>query len=191
MTPCPPAILHEVHRFTALAGAAYRAAHSHAHRYPTLPDCRDVISLSSITPADLAVFVPAPFFAPAQPSMPEYVNDRPRGPLDSGSSILLDDWSDVGPGVGTATVRPGVTGGSPGGGVASGGGFGGGYSIIPPWTAPRGVPEPATWGLMLAGFGLVGTVLRRRVKASDPESEPMDPADIEAALEARALERQP
>ena len=25
-----------------------------------------------------------------------------------------------------------------------------------------GVPEPAAWGLMIAGFGLIGTVLRRR-----------------------------
>lgn len=28
-----------------------------------------------------------------------------------------------------------------------------------------GTPEPGTWALMLAGFGLVGTSLRRRVKA--------------------------
>ena len=29
-------------------------------------------------------------------------------------------------------------------------------------TAPGGVPEPATWALMLGGFGLVGATLRRR-----------------------------
>ncbi|MDW8414264.1 MAG: PEPxxWA-CTERM sorting domain-containing protein [Thermaurantiacus sp.] len=28
--------------------------------------------------------------------------------------------------------------------------------------AGRAVPEPATWGLMIAGFGLVGAALRRR-----------------------------
>ena len=26
----------------------------------------------------------------------------------------------------------------------------------------RGVPEPATWGLMIAGFGMAGAALRRR-----------------------------
>ena len=28
--------------------------------------------------------------------------------------------------------------------------------------APAGIPEPATWGLMIAGFGLAGAALRRR-----------------------------
>ncbi len=27
---------------------------------------------------------------------------------------------------------------------------------------PGGIPEPATWGLMIAGFGMAGAVLRRR-----------------------------
>jgi len=31
-----------------------------------------------------------------------------------------------------------------------------------PVTAPGAVPEPATWALMIAGFGLVGAALRRR-----------------------------
>ena len=29
-------------------------------------------------------------------------------------------------------------------------------------SAPGGVPEPATWAMMLAGFGLTGATLRRR-----------------------------
>ena len=29
-----------------------------------------------------------------------------------------------------------------------------------------GVPEPATWGLMIVGFGLAGSTLRRRTKAN-------------------------
>ena len=33
-------------------------------------------------------------------------------------------------------------------------------------TAQGGVPEPATWGLMFAGFGLAGAVLRRRSHAA-------------------------
>jgi hypothetical protein len=31
-----------------------------------------------------------------------------------------------------------------------------------PTSIPGGVPEPATWGLMIAGFGLVGMAARRR-----------------------------
>jgi hypothetical protein len=33
-------------------------------------------------------------------------------------------------------------------------------------TAPGGVPEPATWALMLGGFGLAGAALRRRRQAA-------------------------
>jgi len=32
----------------------------------------------------------------------------------------------------------------------------------PPGPTPGGVPEPATWALMIAGFGMVGATLRRR-----------------------------
>jgi hypothetical protein len=31
--------------------------------------------------------------------------------------------------------------------------------------APIGVPEPSTWALMIAGFGLAGGALRRRVRS--------------------------
>ena len=33
-------------------------------------------------------------------------------------------------------------------------------------TAPGGVPEPAAWAMMLAGFGLVGSAMRRREKVA-------------------------
>lgn len=36
------------------------------------------------------------------------------------------------------------------------------FPEAPPPPPPPAVPEPATWGLMLAGFGLVGVVARRR-----------------------------
>lgn len=36
---------------------------------------------------------------------------------------------------------------------------------VVPLAAPGGVPEPATWALMLLGFGLVGGMLRARPKA--------------------------
>jgi hypothetical protein len=35
----------------------------------------------------------------------------------------------------------------------------------PPVTAGGGVPEPASWALMIAGFGLAGAALRRRRRA--------------------------
>lgn len=34
--------------------------------------------------------------------------------------------------------------------------------ISDPDAAPGGVPEPASWAMMLSGFGMVGTALRRR-----------------------------
>lgn len=41
----------------------------------------------------------------------------------------------------------------------------GGSAFLDPGTGvgPIGVPEPAAWGLMLLGFGLAGTALRRRL----------------------------
>lgn len=37
--------------------------------------------------------------------------------------------------------------------------------VPPPGPGPGGVPEPATWAMLLSGFGLVGVMARRR-KAS-------------------------
>ena len=33
---------------------------------------------------------------------------------------------------------------------------------------PSAVPEPATWAMMITGFGLAGTALRRRNRALAP-----------------------
>ena len=58
-------------------------------------------------------------------------------------------------------------GGSPGGGGPGGGGPGGGGGgevppTQPPVTPPvAAVPEPATWTMMLLGFGSIGLMLRR------------------------------
>ena len=38
------------------------------------------------------------------------------------------------------------------------------FSLLDGVSATGAVPEPATWGLMLAGFGLIGVAARRRVK---------------------------
>jgi len=82
---------------------------------------------------------------------------------------------------GPPEVMPPV-GGLPGGsfgppvfsGIPSPGGGGGGSFTPPiattvtpqvPVTPAVPVPEPASWGMMLLGFGLMGAVLRRRVPA--------------------------
>jgi len=67
------------------------------------------------------------------------------------------------PSFGGAIFTPGGTGGG------GGGGGGGGPPTQPP-TQPPGqptpptpaVPEPATWAMMILGFGLTGCMLRRR-----------------------------
>ncbi len=51
-------------------------------------------------------------------------------------------------------------GGSGGGGGGSGGGGGGGGGGTPP--APSTAPEPTSWALMIAGFGLAGGAMRYR-----------------------------
>ena len=49
-------------------------------------------------------------------------------------------------------------GGSGGGSNGGGNGLGGGDSTIGP---VGGVPEPATWAMMLLGFGAIGTMMRK------------------------------
>ena len=60
---------------------------------------------------------------------------------------------------GAATPAGGSGSGGGGSGSGSGGGGGGGGGT------PPGVPEPASWALMLGGFGLVGGLMRRRTSA--------------------------
>jgi hypothetical protein len=59
---------------------------------------------------------------------------------------------------GSIFFPPGGGGGPPGGGPPGGPGSPPGTPNIP----PPAVPEPGTWMTMLAGFGLIGWVLRRR-----------------------------
>ena len=38
-------------------------------------------------------------------------------------------------------------------------------------TAPGAVPEPATWAMMIAGFGIAGAAMRRRIRLSNSTFE--------------------
>lgn len=83
------------------------------------------------------------------------------------------DTADIGPGPVPTAYFPGsgITV-VPGGGfpvVGGGGGGGGGTPDTPTVTTPvtpvtpvASVPEPATWGMLLLGFGIVGRALRLR-----------------------------
>lgn len=65
----------------------------------------------------------------------------------------------IGSGIGAAALLPLPLAAvliAPGGGGGGGGGF-----IAAPDTAPA-IPEPATWLMMIVGFGLLGAWLRRR-----------------------------
>jgi hypothetical protein len=51
-------------------------------------------------------------------------------------------------------------------------GFSGGRALDvgtgPSGDPPPGVPEPSTWAMLLAGFGLAGGALRRRLATPSP-----------------------
>ncbi|MGB3738391.1 MAG: PEPxxWA-CTERM sorting domain-containing protein [Pontixanthobacter sp.] len=71
------------------------------------------------------------------------------------------------PGVigGGGFIGGGGGGGSSGGGgdgSSGGGGSGGGGGGTPPVDVVAPVPEPATWLMMIFGFGLIGGLMRRR-----------------------------
>ncbi len=64
-------------------------------------------------------------------------------------------------GGGFAILPPGGSGGS--GGSPPGGQPPGGGTVLPPVVPPVGaVPEPATWLMLIAGFGVIGGAMRRR-----------------------------
>lgn len=54
---------------------------------------------------------------------------------------------------------PGLIGGGGGGGDS-------GPSILPP-SPPSGVPQPASWAMMVTGFGLVGLAMRKGAEPAD------------------------
>jgi hypothetical protein len=57
--------------------------------------------------------------------------------------------------------------GGGGGSVGSGGGGTGNTSLVPDPSPVPGVPDPATWVMLIAGFGFVGLALRRQPNPAD------------------------
>lgn len=108
-----------------------------------------------------------------------YLGDLPTAPVHLWSELPIlgetDEDEQTGGGGGGGSL-----GSFPGGFAGGGGGFGGGDYIIPttpvnpnppivtvPGTPAPAVPEPATWAMMLFGFGMVGYTMRRqRVRIS-------------------------
>lgn len=101
------------------------------------------------------------------------------GPLGGGGGPgfigLPGGYTSSGPG---SVGLPGGYGGGGGGSGGGGGGGGGGSTppVMPPGTGGgtpppvAGVPEPATWTMMLIGFGAIGGHVRRerRNRAAAP-----------------------
>ncbi len=111
-------------------------------------------------------FSVAPSPKPASPDAPE----PPLPPVFTGSSggtpIFVESGSSGGGSSGGGSTSSGGGSTSSGGTSTSSGGTstssGGTSSSSGGEPPPPIVPEPATWLMMLAGFGLVGTMLRRR-----------------------------
>lgn len=113
-------------------------AHKTESRNITRTAITDCPTLAAPLGGGIADLAPLPSFEPFAPgSGPTQVAQAPGGP---GIDI------------------PGIIGG--------GGGGGGGGSILPPGPPP-GVPQPASWAMMVTGFGLVGLAMR---KGDEPAS---------------------
>lgn len=74
---------------------------------------------------------------------------------------------------GTTPVSPQMALAPGGGGIELPGGGGGGGSstpaILPPGP-PAGVPQPASWAMMVTGFGLVGLAMRKGADPAEAEA---------------------
>lgn len=79
------------------------------------------------------------------PEMPSYASETPVAPAIYAPGVG---------GLGVVLQGGGGGGGSGGGGGGTGGGGGGG-------SQPPSTPEPSTWAMMIAGFGLTGLMMRR------------------------------
>jgi len=95
---------------------------------------------------------------------------RPLVPIDTvnGTGVLQGSKQE---GYGYGSVSNGSTGTFIGGGGIGGNGAGGGGGVAPnppvvvqPTPTPSALPEPGTWAMMLAGFGMVGLTARVKTR---------------------------
>ena len=141
-----PSARHAVHRITA-------PSHHHATKRPsTRPPCPPAKRLTSAAAlpveADALAVIPSPRDGEAAPA----VSVRPEGdslsspvtPASPGGAAYYPWVFPVGPGpiIGTPPGPP--------------------ISPVAPVTQPAGVPEPASWVMMLGGFWGVGVLCRQR-----------------------------
>ena len=73
----------------------------------------------------------------------------------SGPSLLTFNWS------GINNLRFSISGGTQNPGLPGAGNY---FALDNLSLTAAGVPEPATWGLMILGFGLIGGLMRRRTQ---------------------------
>ncbi|MFA7439570.1 MAG: PEPxxWA-CTERM sorting domain-containing protein [Sphingomonadaceae bacterium] len=93
---------------------------------------------------------------------------KPAGMIDCAPAVPLGALG-MEPGISSPTIAGGTPffGGGYGGGGSGGGNRGGGDGGLSGNRTPvplPGVPEPASWGLMVSGFGLIGLAIRRERK---------------------------
>jgi hypothetical protein len=82
------------------------------------------------------------------------VYDLDGGPLGDGTTLAIEGIGAIGAGT-SFLIGPGPFG-------LCGGGLGCGEIVGP---AAGVIPEPGTWAMLIAGFGLVGAAARRRSRA--------------------------
>jgi hypothetical protein len=107
-------------------------AHKTASRNVTRSEIRDCPAMAAPLGAGIAELAPLPSFESIVPGM------TPSTP----QVAVIPGGIDILPG---------------------GGGGGSGPSILPPGPVgpPAGVPQPASWAMMVTGFGLVGLAMRK------------------------------
>jgi hypothetical protein len=90
----------------------------------------------------------------------------PIVPMEASPTTSLLPQNQLAGGGGGMSLPPG------GGGGASPSSFPGAPPVLE--SAVSGVPQPATWAMMVSGFGLIGLALRRRPESETLGSEPLD-----------------
>lgn len=164
-----PAHHHVVHRHVVAkpATTAHVAKRHKMHRKVTHVSQQrqgcDAIEGGAGAKLDLSGLLPTPAAAPAAVALPEAQDAAAivaANPIvETPQAITFPPQPDEGDSF--IIGGPGAPGGG-GGSTGPGGGGGGGGIVVnkPPLAGP--VPEPASWAMMLAGFGLMGATIRRR-----------------------------